>query len=346
MEVKSLIRPNILKLSPYSSARSEFTGDAAVFLDANESPYNTGLNRYPDPLQREVKRLLAAKKRVAENRIFLGNGSDEAIDLVYRVFCIPGQDNVVAPVPTYGMYEVCAEINDVAYRQVPLTADFQLDLPAMKAAVDERTKVLWLCSPNNPTGNLLAVADVEELLGWFGGIVVVDEAYIDFSTQPSFTSRMDEYPRLIVLQTFSKAWGLASVRLGMAFAQEEIIDCFNHVKYPYNVNLLTQQQALAALGQEEKKRARVEEILQERALLAAALRAFGFVRKTYPSDANFLLVQVDDADRLYHALAGRGIIVRNRNHVRMCAGCLRITIGTPEENRRLLSAFESFNQTL
>lgn len=346
MEVKSLIRPNILKLSPYSSARSEFTGNAAVFLDANESPYNTGVNRYPDPLQREVKRLLAAKKKVAENRIFLGNGSDEAIDLVYRVFCIPGQDNVVAPAPTYGMYEVCAEINDVSYRQVPLTADFQLDLPAMKAAVDERTKVLWLCSPNNPTGNLLTAADVEELLGWFKGIVVVDEAYIDFSKQSSFTSRIDEYPRLIVLQTFSKAWGLASVRLGMAFAQEEIINCFNHVKYPYNVNLLTQQQALTALGQEEKKRARVEEILQERALLATALRAFDFVRKIYPSDANFLLVQVDDADRLYNALAGRGIIVRNRSHIRMCAGCLRITIGTPEENRRLLSALESFNQSL
>ncbi len=346
MEIKSLIRPNILKLTPYSSARNEFTGDAAIFLDANENPYDTGLNRYPDPLQHEVKKLLAEQKHVAENRIFLGNGSDEAIDLVYRVFCIPGHDNVVAPAPTYGMYEVCAEINDVEYRQVPLNAEFQLDMAAMKAAVDDRTKVLWLCSPNNPTGNLLTASDVEEMLNWFNGIVVIDEAYIDFSTQQSFIARIDEYPRLIVLQTFSKAWGLASVRLGMAFAQETIIGYFNQVKYPYNVNLLTQQQTLKALGQADVKQARVEEILIERTRLASALVSLGFVRKIYSSDANFLLVKVDDADRTYAYLTHQGIIVRNRNRVRLCSGCLRITVGTPEENRSLLAALELFNKSL
>lgn len=346
MEIKSLIRPNILKLSPYSSARNEFTGDAAIFLDANESPYETGLNRYPDPLQHDVKKLLAARKEVPENRIFLGNGSDEAIDLVYRVFCVPGRDNVVAPAPTYGMYEVCAEINDVEYRRVPLTADFQLDLSGMKAAVDDRTKVLWLCSPNNPTGNLLSASDIEELLQWFGGIVVIDEAYIDFSMQRSWMARIGEYPRLIVLQTLSKAWGLASVRLGMAFAHETVIRYFNHVKYPYNINLLTQRQALTALAQEEATRARVEEILSERARLVTALPSFDFIRKIYPSDANFLLVKVDDADRTYDYLTRRGIIVRNRNRVQLCSGCLRITVGTPDENRTLLSALESFNKQL
>lgn len=346
MEIKTLIRPNILKLSPYSSARNEFTGNAAIFLDANESPYNTGVNRYPDPLQHDVKKILAEQKNIAENRIFLGNGSDEAIDLVYRVFCTPNHDNVVAPAPTYGMYEVCAEINDVEYRKVPLAANFQLDIPAMKAAVDDRTKVIWLCSPNNPTGNLLTTSDVEELLNWFNGIVVIDEAYIDFSTRQSFMARIDTYPRLIVLQTFSKAWGLASVRLGMAFAQETIIDYFNHVKYPYNINLLTQQQALIALEQKDVKQARVEEILRERTRLASSLQALAFVQKIYPSDANFLLVKVNEADSVYTYLTRQGIIVRNRNRVQLCSGCLRITIGTPDENRSLLAALESFNKSL
>jgi histidinol-phosphate aminotransferase len=341
--LESIIRKNILSLSPYSSARTEFTGEASTFLDANENPYDNGYNRYPDPLQRPVKALLAPMKGVREEQLFLGNGSDEAIDLVYRIFCEPGRSNVVAPAPTYGMYEVCARINDVEYRSIPLTADFQLDMPAMRAAIDSETRVLWLCSPNNPTGNSFAVEQIEELLALCPGIVVIDEAYIDFSERPSMLRQLERYPRLIVLQTLSKAWGQAAIRCGMAFASPEIIGYFNKVKYPYNVPLPTQQQALRALRDVPAKERAVREILEQRALVAEALRALPYCQQVFPSDANFLLVRVDDANATYDYLVRQGIIVRNRNRVTLCAGCLRITIGTPQENERLLTALKNRN---
>jgi histidinol-phosphate aminotransferase len=341
--LESIIRKNILSLSPYSSARTEFTGEASTFLDANENPYDNGYNRYPDPLQRPVKALLAPMKGVREEQLFLGNGSDEAIDLVYRIFCEPGRSNVVAPAPTYGMYEVCARINDVEYRSIPLTADFQLDMPAMRAAIDAETRVLWLCSPNNPTGNSFAVEQIEELLALCPGIVVIDEAYIDFSERPSMLRQLERYPRLIVLQTLSKAWGQAAIRCGMAFASPEIIGYFNKVKYPYNVPLPTQQQALRALRDVPAKERAVREILEQRALVAEALRALPYCQQVFPSDANFLLVRVDDANATYDYLVRQGIIVRNRNRVTLCAGCLRITIGTPQENERLLTALKNRN---
>jgi histidinol-phosphate aminotransferase len=341
--LESIIRKNILSLSPYSSARTEFTGEASTFLDANENPYDNGYNRYPDPLQRPVKALLAPMKGVREEQLFLGNGSDEAIDLVYRIFCEPGRSNVVAPAPTYGMYEVCARINDVEYRSIPLTADFQLDMPALRAAIDAQTRVLWLCSPNNPTGNSFAVEQIEELLALCPGIVVIDEAYIDFSERPSMLRQLERYPRLIVLQTLSKAWGQAAIRCGMAFASPEIIGYFNKVKYPYNVPLPTQQQALRALRDVPAKERAVREILEQRALVAEALRALPYCQQVFPSDANFLLVRVDDANATYDYLVRQGIIVRNRNRVTLCAGCLRITIGTPQENERLLTALKNRN---
>jgi histidinol-phosphate aminotransferase len=341
--LESIIRKNILSLSPYSSARTEFTGEASTFLDANENPYDNGYNRYPDPLQRPVKALLAPMKGVREEQLFLGNGSDEAIDLVYRIFCEPGRSNVVAPAPTYGMYEVCARINDVEYRSIPLTADFQLDMPALRAAIDAETRVLWLCSPNNPTGNSFAVEQIEELLALCPGIVVIDEAYIDFSERPSMLRQLERYPRLIVLQTLSKAWGQAAIRCGMAFASPEIIGYFNKVKYPYNVPLPTQQQALRALRDVPAKERAVREILEQRALVAEALRALPYCQQVFPSDANFLLVRVDDANATYDYLVRQGIIVRNRNRVTLCAGCLRITIGTPQENERLLTALKNRN---
>lgn len=340
--IASLIRRNILALSPYSSARNEFTGEASIFLDANENPYNNGYNRYPDPLQHAVKERIVRIKGVREEQVFLGNGSDEAIDLVYRIFCEPGRSNVVAPAPTYGMYEVCANINDVAYRSVPLRADFTLDLPALVAAMDADTRVLWLCSPNNPTGRSIPAEEVEHLLSVCPGVVVVDEAYIDFSAQSSFVHRLEEYPRLIVLQTLSKAWGQAAIRCGMAFATAEIISYFNKVKYPYNVPLPTQQQAIRALDNEAEQRRAVSEILAQRGLLEERLKALPLCRRIFPSDANFLLVQVADADALYNYLVQRGIIVRNRNRVTLCVGCLRITVGTPEENHALIEALKSF----
>jgi histidinol-phosphate aminotransferase len=340
--LESIIRKNILSLSPYSSARTEFTGEASIFLDANENPYDNGYNRYPDPLQRTVKQVLAPMKGVSEEQLFLGNGSDEAIDLVYRIFCEPRQSNVVAPAPTYGMYEVCARINDVEYRSVALRDDFQLDMPAMLAAIEADTRVVWLCSPNNPTGISFATADVERILQATQGIVVVDEAYIDFASHPSMLRALQQYPRLIVLQTLSKAWGQAAIRCGMAFASPEIISYFNKVKYPYNVPLPTQQQALKALGDVEGKERAVREILEQRKVVAEALLALPYCLKVYPSDANFLLVRVTDANVLYDYLVQRGIIVRNRNKVTLCAGCLRITIGTPAENQTLLAALRDW----
>lgn len=343
MEIKELVRPNIRALKPYSSARSEFTGNASVFLDANENPFDNGYNRYPDPLQRDLKEQIALIKRIDPEYIFLGNGSDEAIDLVYRIFCIPGQDNVVAPEPTYGMYQVCAEINDIEYRHVPLSDDFSLDTNLLLAATDANTKVVFLCSPNNPTGNLLDKNEIMRVLDQFKGIVVVDEAYIDFADQPSFLSQLSHYPRLIVLQTFSKAWAQASIRLGIAFAQPEIIGYFNKVKYPYNINLLTQSHALDMLLNEKKVKEQVQLLIQERESLAATLKVLPYVLTVYPSQANFLLVRVKDANKIYYKLTEAGVIVRNRNNITLCNGCLRITIGTEAENTQLLNVLKKLN---
>ena len=335
MEIKELLRDNIRQLAPYSCARDEFKGEASVYLDANESPYNNGTNRYPDPLQAEVKALLAPIKKVRQSQIFLGNGSDEAIDLVYRIFCRPGIDNVVAPAPTYGMYQVCADINDIEYRAVPLTDGYQLDMPAMKAAIDQNTKAIWLCSPNNPTGNVFAKDDLLWFLDNVNAMVVVDEAYIDFSDKGTMVEMLAKYPNLIVLQTFSKAWGQAAIRLGIALASEEVIGYFNKVKYPYNVNILTQKHALKVLEDVAKKERNVAEILVQRDVLRDLLLSLSCVKEVYPSDANFLLCKVSDANAIYAYLQQKGIIVRNRNRVTLCANCLRITVGTPTENAEI-----------
>lgn len=335
MEIKELLRDNIRRLAPYSCARDEFKGEASVYLDANESPYNNGTNRYPDPLQAEVKALLAPIKKVRQSQIFLGNGSDEAIDLVYRIFCRPSIDNVVAPAPTYGMYQVCADINDIEYRAVPLTDCYQLDMPAMKAAIDQNTKAIWLCSPNNPTGNVFAKDDLLWFLDNVNAMVVVDEAYIDFSDKGTMVEMLDKYPNLIVLQTFSKAWGQAAIRLGIALASEEVIGYFNKVKYPYNVNILTQKHALKVLEDVAKKERNVAEILVQRDVLRDLLLSLSCVKEVYPSDANFLLCKVSDANAIYAYLQQKGIIVRNRNRVTLCANCLRITVGTPTENAEI-----------
>lgn len=341
--MQELVRKNIRALQPYSCARDEFRGrEAHVFVDANESPFNTGYNRYPDPLQEEIKSLLAPIKNVHPDEIFLGNGSDEAIDLVYRVFCEPRVDNVVAMAPSYGMYEVCANINDVEYRKVLLDEKFQLHADAMLSAADEHTKVMWICSPNNPTGNDMDRKEVKRLLDEFPGILVVDEAYIDFSSLRSLRELVRLYPRLIVLNTFSKAWASASVRLGIAFAQSEIIALFNKVKYPYNINLLTQQYALELLRNGEKVQRWTNDVKREREIVVPALKEVRCVVKVYPTDANFVLVKVTDAVRIYNYLVGRGIVVRNRNNVQLCGNCLRITIGSKEENNEVLGALRSF----
>ena len=342
MNLQALVRPNIWNLVPYSSARSEFTGAASVFLDANENPFNNPYNRYPDPLQQEVKALIAQLRGVAAGQIFLGVGSDECIDVVYRTFCRPGVDNVVAIAPSYGMYEVCADINDVAYRKVLLDDDFQLDADRMLAAVDDCTKVIWICSPNNPTGNDIPRRTIDTIIRGFDGIVVLDEAYSDFSQLEAFRRHVEAYPNLIVLNTMSKAWASASLRLGMAFASPAIIELFNKVKYPYNINLLAQQRALEMLSDPLKVERWVAQIKQERAHMVPAIAELPICRHIYPTAANFILVKVTDADAIYQYLVERGIIVRNRNRVELCEGCLRITIGTPAENNELLSALRQY----
>ena len=336
--LEELVRPNVWRMQPYSSARNEFQGNASVFLDANENPWNEPINRYPDPLQRQVKARLSQLKGVEPRSIFLGNGSDEAIDLVIRAFCEPKADNIVTITPSYGMYEVAAETNDVECRKVALDERFDLDVAALWAAVDAHTKVIYLCSPNNPSGNSLNREAIYQLLRGFEGLVVVDEAYIDFSAQPSFLAELSQYPNLIVLQTFSKAWGAAAIRLGMAFAAPAIIEVLNKIKYPYNINLLVQNKALELMENEAEMRQEVKAILAERMRMAKLLSEAPFGFEVFPSDANFLLVRVGDADRLYKALVDRGIIVRNRNRVLKCQGCLRITIGLPAENDLLLHA--------
>ena len=338
--LQSLVRPNIWNLQPYSSARSEFQGTATVFIDANENPWNPPYNRYPDPLQRTLKARIAEVKGVPEASIFTGNGSDEAIDLLLRIFCEPGVDNIVAIDPSYGMYQVAADINNVACRKVLLRTDFSLDVDALLAAADAQTKLIFLCSPNNPTGNSLDREEMVRLLHTFEGIVVVDEAYIDFASQPSFLPELENSPNLVVLQTLSKAWGGAALRLGMAFASPAIIGLFNKVKYPYNVNLPAQREALALLNKPEQMEAQRQKVLEERERLRQAFEAAPFQYKVYPSDANFLLVEVGRANEIYAALVEKGVIVRNRNSVSLCRGCLRITVGTVDENTLLLQALE------
>ena len=342
MNLDELLRSNIRSLQPYSCARDEFKGEASVYLDANENPYNAPYNRYPDPLQWEVKELISGVKNVPAENIFLGNGSDEPIDLVYRAFCEPRVDNVVAIEPTYGMYKVCANINDVEYRKVLLDQNFDFEAERLLAACDAHTKVIWLCSPNNPTGNSLNRQEIVKLLTSFGGIVILDEAYIDFAAEGSFSEFLSQYPNLIILQTFSKAWGSAAIRLGMAFASVEIIAVLNKIKYPYNVNILTQKQALEILKQADQVKEWVRILLTEREVLSGRLKELMFVQHIYPTDANFVLVKMDDANAVYNYLVDKGIIVRNRNTVSLCLGCVRITVGTPEENEILLAELRNF----
>lgn len=336
MDINQLLRKNIASLQPYSSARDEFKGEASVYLDANENPYNTPFNRYPDPLQWQVKHAISDIKKVPAENIFLGNGSDEPIDLMYRAFCEPRIDNVVAIEPTYGMYKVCAGINDVEYRKVLLNQNFDFSAKELIAACDDNTKLIWLCSPNNPTGNSLSKNEILELLRNFKGIVIIDEAYIDFSEHGSYSTYLKEFPNLVILQTFSKAWGSAAIRLGMAFASAEIIEVLNKIKYPYNINILTQKQALQAMENPETVRAWVGELLTERAYLQKQLAALPMILHIYPTDANFILVRVEDANDVYRYLVEKSIIVRNRNKVSMCMGCIRITVGTRNENDTLL----------
>ena len=341
--LEELTRPNIWSLAPYSSARNEYSGHVArVFLDANENPYNKPFNRYPDPLQKELKERISKVKGVHPDSIFLGNGSDEAIDLPYRCFTRPGIDNVVAIEPTYGMYKVCADINDVEYRPVLLDENYQMSADKLLAACDRNTKLIWICSPNNPTGNHMDREEILKVLNTFDGLVIIDEAYSDFSAERSLRYELDKNPNLIVLQTFSKAWGCAAIRLGMAFASKEIVDIYNKVKYPYNVNLLTQQQAMEALKDPYEVDKWIKLLLQERRKLMENFRLLPICKKVYPTDANFFLAKMTDAQKIYDYLVEQGIIVRNRTRVTLCQDCLRITIGTKSENTELMAALRKY----
>jgi histidinol-phosphate aminotransferase len=341
--LQELTRPNIWSLAPYSSARNEYAGrEARVFLDANENPYNAPYNRYPDPLQLELKAALSKVKGVPAENIFLGNGSDEPIDLVYRCFCEPGVDNVVAIEPTYGMYKVCADINNTAYRPVLLDEQYQITADRLLAATDQHTKLIWLCSPNNPTGNNLHREEILKVIESFEGLVIVDEAYSDFSSQKPLRTELAKYPNLIVLNTMSKAWGCAAIRLGMAFASEEIISIFNKVKYPYNINQLTQEQALEALKDPFEVDKWVKILLEERSRMIDAFKLLPICVKVFPTEANFFLAQMTDAVKIYNYLVDKGIIVRNRHRVQLCQNCLRVTIGTKTENGELIAALRQY----
>ena len=341
--LQELTRANIWSLNPYSSARDEYKGVAAsVFLDANESPYKMPHNRYPDPLQIDLKKKISKIKHVNPENIFLGNGSDEAIDLMFRAFCEPRIDNVVAIDPTYGMYLVCAEVNDVEYRKVLLDDKFQLSADKLLAATDDNTKLIFICSPNNPTGNDLSITEIEKVLNQFQGIVIVDEAYIDFSEEPSFATRLAEYPNLVVLQTFSKAWASAAIRLGMAFASTAIIDILNKIKYPYNINLLTQHQAMEMLHRHHEIDNWVKILKSERVYLEESFAELPCVLEIYPSNANFFLARVTNAVAIYNYLVSKGIIVRNRHNISLCDNCLRVTVGTRSENLKLIEALQQY----
>ncbi len=341
--LQQLLRPNIASLKPYSSARDEYSGSEALFFDANENPFNAPYNRYPDPYQRELKKKIAEIKGIDPGNIFLGNGSDEAIDLLFRAFCVPGKDNVVSIDPTYGMYQVAADINDIEVKKALLKPDFNLDVDGLLNTADENTKMIFICSPNNPTANAFDKDDMIKVITKFSGIVVVDEAYIDFAPEKSLLKETENYPNLVILQTFSKAWGVAAIRLGMAFASKEIIEVLSMIKYPYNVNILTQEKALELLQNEERKNKWVKVILEEKERLKKALSENSLIKKIYPSDANFLLVVVDDPEMIYDRLVEKKLIIRDRSKVAMCEGCLRITIGTPEENDRLIEALKTIN---
>jgi histidinol-phosphate aminotransferase len=340
--INNLTRNNIKSLIAYSSARDEFTGEAKVYLDANEnslgSPLTKWYNRYPDPHQVKVKEAISQVKSVATENIFLGNGSDECIDLLYRCFCNPGTDNVIICPPTYGMYEVSANINDIEIRKAPLLDNYQLDLVHLENLADENTKLIWICSPNNPTGNSMDRKDVETVLNNFNGLVVIDEAYVNFSRHKSFIQELNDYPNLVVLQTFSKAWGLAGLRLGMAFASEEIIEVLSRVKPPYNINQVTQELALKALEEVGQVNDMITELVQMREALKGVFEKLNFIEKVYPSDANFLLIKMQNARAVYEFLLTKGIVVRNRSNVLLCDNCLRITIGTEKENTILVDA--------
>lgn len=342
MTLKELVRPNIWDLKPYTCARDEFSGEAQAWLDANENSRIVEYNRYPDPLQREVKKRLGVYRHINPENIFLGVGSDECIDIAYRVFCQPGVDNVVAIEPTYGMYQVCADINQVEYRRALLNDDFSLNADNIFSQCDDNTKLLWICSPNNPTANAFPLEQIQEICTRFHGITIVDEAYIDFSSKGSMLSCLDLFPRLIVMQTFSKAWANAAIRLGIAYASTEIIGIYNKVKYPYNVSLLTQRQALKTLSESDKVELVAREITEARDRLAQQLVNIDCVTAIYPSDANFLLVQVTDADGIYRYLCENGVVVRNRSRVSLCDKCLRITVGNDTENDLLIEYLNQY----
>lgn len=344
-DLNELLRDNIKTLKPYSSARDEFKGEASVYLDANEnslgSPLTQWYNRYPDPLQWKIKEKLQEIKSVPATQIFLGNGSDECIDVLMRCVCEPGIDNIIVCPPTYGMYEVSANINNVEVRKVPLTADFQLDLPAIEAAIDDQTKIIFLCSPNNPTGNSLIKEDVEAILNNYFGLVVMDEAYINFSRFRSYTQELKDYPNLVILQTLSKAWGLAALRVGMAFASEEIVTVMNKVKPPYNINQASQDLVLKALEEVGMVNDMIQEIVKEREALVNNLQEIPSIQHIYPSDANFILIKIAHAREVYNQLLEKGIVVRDRSTVTLCEDCLRITVGTPVENKHLVDALRN-----
>lgn len=335
--IQSLLRNNIAALSPYSTARDEYQGELGIYLDANENPYSNGYNRYPDPYQRELKQKIALKKGINPENLFLGNGSDEAIDLLYRIFCEPTIDNVVAISPTYGMYRVAAAINNVEYREVMLEeADFSLDTAKLLAQTDAHTKLLFICSPNNPTANALPASQIRQIITQFSGIVVLDEAYIDFSSEESFAQK--SYPNLVILQTLSKAWAMAGLRLGLAIAPQWIIRVMTNVKYPYNINIVTQKIVLEQLDHDIEPQ--IQQIITERNRVIGSLAECPVVRKIYPSDANFVLIRVDEPRAIYDTLIQNGIIVRDRSRIALCGGCLRITIGTPAENDQLIQTIK------
>ncbi|WP_299681403.1 histidinol-phosphate transaminase [uncultured Dokdonia sp.] len=342
-DINKLVRPNIAKMKAYSSARDEFTDfdKDMVFLDANENPFDNGVNRYPDPQQGALRRLIASQKEINEDCILFGNGSDEVLDLIFRAFCIPGKDNVMSLPPTYGMYKVLSNTNDVENREVLLNEDFQPDIEAIFKHVDAHTKLLFLCSPNNPTGNLIEEEKIEMILKRFHGVVVIDEAYIDFATAPSWITRLEKHPNLIVTQTLSKAYGMAGIRLGMAFASIAIIDILKKIKPPYNVNGLTQQKAVKHITKTDVYNNETNSILVNKGILCKSLVDIFFIEKIYPSDANFLLVKVDDANKRYQQLIEKGIVIRNRSTQPLCENTLRFTIGTSQENEQLIEALKS-----
>jgi len=338
MTIQNLIRPTIKALKPYSSARDEFQGVSAdmVFLDANENPFENGVNRYPDPHQNTLKTLLSKIKKVPTDNMMLGNGSDEILDLIFRMFCEPYVDNVIILPPTYGMYEVLANLNAVETIKVPLSGNFQPEIDTILNVSNSKSKILFLCAPNNPTGNSFSNADVENLIKKFGGIVVIDEAYIDFSEKRSWLDRLSEFPNLIITQTLSKAYGMAGIRLGICYASAEIITVLNTIKPPYNVNVLTQNKAIESLRNVDLVKNQIDEILKERTYLIDELNKINFISKIYPSDANFILIKVDDANKRYHQLISKGLVIRNRTNQHGCENCLRITVGTSAENKQLL----------